>query len=132
MRALFLLLLSFPLVAGADDGGVPRPGRTVESLRLLYFHAPGCGSCRRFEAANGPRRIVERLPALKLVRVEVTDDEALVTKLGVEVTPTLVLVDAEGFPLGRPRIDLDDPDATAARVVKLVEKMTKGRVTGSP
>ena len=46
---------------------------------------------------------------------------------GVEVTPTLVLVDADGFPLARPRIDLDDGPGTAQRILAVVRKSTGRR-----
>ncbi len=123
--ALGLLLMMGPAVASTPDAGVPRTGRTVANVRLLYFHSAACASCRRLEEAGVPAAITARLPGLRLEKVDVFADEALVTKYGVEVTPTLVLVDADGFPLGKPRIELDAPDATVARVAKLVAKMTK-------
>lgn len=132
MRTLLLITSLLALPSAATDGGVPRGARTIEGVRLLYFHATWCGSCRRLDEAKVPDAITTRLPALKLERVDVDTNEALMTKYGVEVTPTLVLVDADGFPLGRPRIDLDDPAGTVARAVKLVEKMTRRRLTGSP
>jgi hypothetical protein len=101
---------------------MPRP---IESLRLLLFTSKTCGSCRRFEASGVPDKVAVALPKLTLERVDIAAQESLVTKYGVEVTPTLVLVDADGFPLARPRITLDDPDGTTARVVALVKKMIR-------
>lgn len=132
MRTLLLTVTLLALPSAATDGGVPRSARTIEDVRLLYFHATWCGSCRRLEEAKVPDAITARLKALKLERVDVDTNEALRTKYGVEVTPTFVLVDADGFPLGRPRIELDDPAGTVERAVKLVEKMTRRRLTGSP
>ncbi|MBL8919583.1 MAG: thioredoxin family protein [Myxococcaceae bacterium] len=132
MRTLLLITSLLALPSAATDGGVPRAARTVETVRLLYFSASWCASCRRLDEAKVPASITARLPALRLERVDVDANEALREKYGVEVTPTLVLVDADGFPLGRPRIDLDDPAGTVDRAVKLVEKMTRRRLTSSP
>ncbi|MDP1921072.1 MAG: thioredoxin family protein [Myxococcales bacterium] len=123
--AVGVLLMMGPAVASTPDAGVTQTGRTVANVRLLYFHSAACASCRRFEVAGVPAAITARLPGLRVEKVDVFADEALVTRYGVEVTPTLVLVDADGFPLGKPRIELDAADATVARVAKLVEKMTK-------
>ncbi|MBL8936280.1 MAG: thioredoxin family protein [Archangium sp.] len=122
MRAL---LLSFMLVttAQAGDAGVPR--RTLREVKLLVFTATWCGSCRRFEAGGALNQVTAQLPELTLETVDVDARRDVVERYGVEVTPTVVLVDASGFPLARPRIDLAEPTATAERVVKLVKKLTR-------
>lgn len=123
--AMRALLLSFVMVttAQAGDGGVPR--RTLSEVKLLVFTATWCQSCRRFEAGGALTQVAQKLPALELETVDVDARRDVVERYGVEVTPTLVLVDRSGFPLARPRIDLAEPTATAERVVKLVRKMTR-------
>jgi thiol-disulfide isomerase/thioredoxin len=132
VRALALLLLVVVPASRAEvpDGGVAkRPIRTLSDVKLLYFHASWCSSCKAFEAT----KVLERLdPALVVEPVDVDVSEAQVTRYGVTHTPTLVLVDREGFPLGKPSIDLKDGElkdgeATLARVQKLVKKMTGPR-----
>jgi thioredoxin-like negative regulator of GroEL len=104
----------------------------VESLTLLYFQSSDCGGCKRFEAAGVLEQVAKAYPTLKLERVDVFAKADVVRRYGVEVTPTVVLVDADGFPLGRPKLVLAEPDATRERIVALVAKLTKPRVTGSP
>lgn len=118
---LALLMLA---LAVAPDGGV-RKGRTIDEVKLLYFHASWCQSCKRLDAGRVIERLQEREPRLAVEKVDVDTQEALLERYGVTVTPTLILVDATGFPLGRPVIDLDQPDATLERVHKLVKKMVK-------
>lgn len=121
--AMRALLLSFVMVttAQAGDGGVPR--RTLGDVKLLVFTATWCDSCRRFEAGGVLTEVTRQLPGLELETLDVDARRDVVERYGVEVTPTLVLVDRSGFPLARPRIDLAEP--TAERVVKLVRKMTR-------
>ncbi|MER2561013.1 MAG: thioredoxin family protein [Myxococcaceae bacterium] len=123
--AMRALLLSFVMVttAQAGDGGVPR--RTLGDVKLLVFTATWCDSCRRFEAGGALGEVRRQLPGLELESVDVDARRDVVERYGVEVTPTLVLVDRSGFPLAKPRIDLAEPAATAERVVKLVRKMTR-------
>ncbi len=122
--ALVLLLVTSSRADVPDAGVARRPARTLSDVKLLYFHATWCSSCKSFEAA----KVLERLdPALVVEPVDVDVNEALLTRYGVTHTPTLVLVDREGFPLGKPTIDLKDGDATLARVQKLVRKMTGAR-----
>lgn len=123
--AMRALLLSFMLVttAQAGDGGVPR--RTLRDVKLLVFTATWCDSCRRFEAGGALTQVAQKLPGLEFEPVDVDAHRDFVERYGVEVTPTLVLVDRSGFPLARPRIDLAEPTATAERVVKLVQKLTR-------
>lgn len=123
--AMRALLLSFMLVttAQAGDGGVAR--RTLRDVKLLVFTATWCDSCRRFEAGGALTQVAEKLPGLELEPVDVDAHRDVVERYGVEVTPTLVLVDRSGFPLARPGIDLTEPSATAERVVKLVRKLTR-------
>lgn len=123
--AMRALLLSFVMVttAQAGDGGVPR--RTLGDVKLLVFTATWCDSCRRFEAGGALGEVRRQLPGLELESVDVDARRDVVERYGVEVTPTLVLVDRSGFPLAKPRIDLAEPTATAERVVKLVRKMTR-------
>jgi thiol-disulfide isomerase/thioredoxin len=121
-----LTLLAASAVAAASDGGIEarRAARTLSQVKLLYFHASWCQSCKKFEAG----RVLERLdPGLRVEPVDVDVSEALLTRYGVTQTSTLVLVDADGFPLGKPTIELDDADATLARLEKLVRKMTGPR-----
>lgn len=118
-----LALLMVVLVA-APDGGVRR-GRTIDEVKLLYFHASWCQSCKRLDAGRVIERLQEREPRLAVEKVDVDTQETLLDRYGVSVTPTLILVDATGFPLGRPVIDLDQPDATLERVHTLVKKMVK-------
>lgn len=126
------LLLTLALAPGAlagpppDGGGarVKQPVRTVAQVKLLYFRASWCASCRKLDEARVVDRLVEREPGLAVERVDVDANEALLDKYGVEFTPTLVLVDASGFPLGKPKLEVDAPDATLERVHALVRKMT--------
>jgi thiol-disulfide isomerase/thioredoxin len=129
MRTMTWWLLLVPALA---LGGERLPARTVESLTLLYFQSADCGSCRRFEAAGVLDQVAKVYPALKQERVDVDAKADVVQRYGVEVTPTVVLVDAAGFPLGRPKLVLAEPDATRERIVALVGKLTKARVTSSP
>lgn len=132
MRSLALVLWLSSAVFAADaglDGGAPaaRRGRTLAEVKLLYFHADWCQSCKRLEAGRVLERLKAREPALKVEIVDVDTQEAMLDRYGVTQTPTLVLVDADGFPLGRPAIDLDQPDVTLDRLEKLVKKMVKPR-----
>ena len=61
----------------------------------------------------------------KVEQVDVDTQQSLLEHYGVTVTPTLVLVDGDGFPLGTPVIDLDHPDVTLDRLQRLVKKMVK-------
>lgn len=130
-RGLVLLVLSLaaPAFAGVPDAGVAshgkRPARTLREVKLLYFWASWCSSCRTFEAGEVLSRLSARVPGLVVQKVDVDTNEALLERYGVTVTPTLVLVDAEGFPLGKPELQLADADATLARVEKLVRKMAQ-------
>lgn len=101
------------------------PRRTLADVKLLYFHASWCQSCKRLEAGRVLERLHELEPALVVERVDVDTQVPVLERYGVTVTPTLVLVDADGFPLGRPVIDLDHPDVTLERIQKLVKKMVK-------
>lgn len=127
--ALVLLVLSattFAAEPGVDGGVVTKwRGRTIASVKLLYFHADWCQSCKRLEAGKVLDRLQERAPGLVVEIVDVDTQQPLLERYGVTQTPTLVLVDADGFPLGRPAIDLDHPDVTLERVEKLVKKMVK-------
>lgn len=127
-----LLLLTAPAVLAADAGPAPRqekkPVRTIEQVKLLYFHAGWCQSCKRLDESGVLRQLVEQEPGLVIEKVDVDASEKLLDRYGVEVTPTLILVDADGFPLGRPSITLDAPEKTLTAAVKLVRKMT-GRPT---
>lgn len=131
MKARWRLLLLVVLVAGPTFAGDPDAGawkgRTLEQVKLLYFHATWCSSCKRLDEARVVERLVERLPGLKVQKVDVDTQVPMLERYGVTVTPTLVLVDASGFPLGRPAIDLDRPDETLQRAQKLIKKMTRPR-----
>lgn len=128
------LLVSSLLVstAHAEDAATPgpapgrakRPQREVKSLRLLYFHAPWCASCKRLEAAGVLDDVRKAEPELTVQRVDVDTEVPTLERYGVEATPTLVLVDADGFALARPRIELDDGKGTTERVLKAVRKAT--------
>lgn len=121
---LVIALLVSPAFAqeAAPDAGAPRFHRTIEQVRLLYFTASWCGGCKRLEAGGA----LERLPkGLALEKIDVDAHPELLERYGVTVTPTLILVDADRFPLGKVRIDLNDADATVERLGKLVAKMTK-------
>ena len=117
--ALLLVLLSSVVFAG------PPRKRTLADVKLLYFHASWCQSCKRLEAGRVLERLHEVEPALVIERVDADTQVPLVDRYGVTVTPTLVLVDADGFPLGRPVIELDRPAATLEGLQKLVKKMVK-------
>lgn len=121
----FLLLTMLTSAAWAEDGGT-KARRTVADVSLLLFTSPTCASCKRLEAQGVLATVQKQVPGLRLEALDVETHEAAVTRYGVEVTPTLILVDREGFPLGRPLISLDDPSGTAARIEKLVRKMTGG------
>ncbi len=118
-RIALLLLLWSPLVFAGP------PKRTLADVKLLYFHASWCQSCKRLEAGKVLERLHELQPALVVERVDVDTQVPLLDRYGVTVTPSFVLVDAAGFPLGRPVIDLDRPDVTLERIQKLVKKMVK-------
>ena len=128
-HAVFLVLLSFATFAAdpVTDGGAAskRPGRTIDQVKLLYFHASWCQSCKRLEAGHVLERLKESAPGLKVEQVDVDTQQSLLEHYGVTVTPTLVLVDGDGFPLGTPVIDLDHPDVTLDRLQRLVKKMVK-------
>ncbi|MCC6338140.1 MAG: thioredoxin family protein [Myxococcales bacterium] len=129
---LSLVLVVSPAVL-AQDAGVPpkaaakKPLREVKSLRLLYFHASWCPSCRRLEASGALDAVKQAEPELRLQVVDVDTEVPTLDRYGVEVTPTLVLVDADGFPLARPRIELDDGPGTAERILAAVRKSTGRR-----
>lgn len=113
----------------AQDGGVLAPaskrrGRDVKTLTLLYFHASWCQSCKRFDAGGALDAVKQAEPDLAVKYVDADTEVPTLEKYGVEVTPTLVLVDADGFQLARPRIDLDDGKGTAERILKVVRKST--------
>lgn len=115
--------------AFAPDAGVLAPaakrrGRDVKTLTLLYFHASWCQSCKRFDAGGALDAVKQAEPDLAVKTVDVDTEVPTLEKYGVEVTPTLVLVDADGYQLARPRIELDDGKGTAERIVKAVRKST--------
>ena len=127
MRAPLVAVLLLAALARADapDGGAPKkPLRELGELTLLYFRADWCASCKRFDASGAMATVQQRLPRLAVQKVNVDTEKARVERYGVEYTPTLVLVDADGFPLARPKVDLDDGPATAERVLKAVKKST--------
>ncbi len=121
------LLLATPARSGAVDGGVPlrKPARTLRDVKLLYFWASWCASCRAFEAAQVLDRVKASIPALVVEKIDVDMNEALLERYGVTHTPSLVLVDADGFPLGKPAVELSDAEGTRARLERLVHKMAK-------
>lgn len=110
----------------APDASVPvKPkARELKDVKLLYFHAAWCQGCKRFEAGRVLERLLQKEPALALEKVDVDQHQDLLEKYGVEYTPTLLLVDADGFKLGKVKIALDDADATLERAHKLVKKAT--------
>lgn len=120
---MLALFLAAALFNAAPDGG--RAPRTVSDVRLLYFHASWCSSCKRFDQGGALDVVKRAVPGLTVESVDSDADVARLERYGVATIPTLVLVDAEGFPLGRPLIELDEPARTAERVVRLVAKMTK-------
>lgn len=128
--AFHLVLLLSSIAFSAEplvDGGSlsTRPGRTITQVKLLYFHASWCQSCKRLDAGRVIERLQEREPGLTVERVDVDTQVPLLERYGVSVTPTLLLVDADGFPLGKAPLDLDRPDATLERLHKLVKKMVR-------
>lgn len=128
---LALLLLAVPALAELPAEGparIKKPVRTIEQVKFLYFHAGWCHSCKRLDESGVLKTVVAQEPGLVIEKVDVDANEKLLDQYGVEVTPTLVLVDANGFPLGRPTITLDAPEKTVTAAVKLVRKMT-GRGT---
>jgi thiol-disulfide isomerase/thioredoxin len=121
--AAALLLLALPALAAPPSAG-SRPARTIEQVKLLYFHAGWCDSCRKLDGSGVIERLRAEEPRLTIDKVNVDTSEALLDKYGVEVTPTFVLVDADGFPLGRPAITLEAPEKTLENTLKLVRRMT--------
>lgn len=112
------LLLAVAWPAGADD--VPAKPPAAPKLRLLYFHASWCEGCRRFEAGRVLERLQARHPTLTVEKVDVQAKPELLERYGVELTPTVLLVDEHGTRLGKLRIALKDPDATLERAEALV------------
>lgn len=130
VKRLLLALLLSPVAFSASpqvDGGIVRGrrARTIADVKLLYFHASWCASCARLESGGVLERIGAHAPALAIVRIDVDAQASLLDRYGVTQTPTLLLVDAEGFPLGKVAIDLAEPDVTLERVQKLLKKMVK-------
>ncbi len=126
--ALFLVLFaSVPAWAAEPlpkpEAEKPKP-RDVSEVKLLYFHATWCQGCKRLDAGRVVERLQEREPKLAVEKVDVDAHKELLDQYGVEYTPTLLLVDATGFKLGKVKIDLADPDATLERAHKLVKKAT--------
>jgi thiol-disulfide isomerase/thioredoxin len=99
----------------------PQP---VSELRLLYFHATWCQSCAAFDAQHVIDEVKKAEPGLVVELVDVDADKARLEHYGVEVTPTLVLVDKDGFTIARPRIELKDPAGTTARILTWARKAT--------
>jgi thiol-disulfide isomerase/thioredoxin len=124
---LGLVLLGSPVLAEEPDGGAAsrRPVRTLREVKLLYFWASWCASCRAFETSDVLGQLKSRLPGLVVEKVDVDAKPDQVEHYGVTHTPTLVLVDAAGFPLGKPELKLADPEGTLARLEKLVRKMAQ-------
>jgi thioredoxin-related protein len=112
-----VLLALVSLVVSAE----PRP---VSELRLLYFHSRGCGSCAKFDAQRVLEEVKKAEPGLTIEPIEPQSDRDRFEQYGIEYTPTLVLVDKDGFALARPRIDLADAPRTTARIVSWVRKAT--------
>ena len=127
--ALAALLLS--AVGFAADGGARAP-RTLADVRLLVVRAAWCPSCKRLEASGVLPRVAARFPGLAVVEVDVDRDVSALERYGVEAIPALVLVDATGFPLGRPKVDLEDADEGFRAIERAVTRLTKGAVRGSP
>lgn len=122
---LALLALAALAHAEAPDASVPKkPLRELAELKLLYFRADWCQSCKRFDAAGVLAEVQKREPALAVQKVNVDTEQALMDRYGIEVTPSLVLVDADGYPLARPKIALDDGPATVERILKSVRRST--------
>lgn len=114
MTALVLLVTLVQTAA-------PRP---VEELTLLYFRADWCRSCATFDGQGVLARVQAAEPRLKVERVDVDAEPARLERYGVEVTPTLVLVDKDGFPVARPKVELAAPEATLERILTWVRKAT--------
>jgi thiol-disulfide isomerase/thioredoxin len=126
MRLLLsLLIVSSPALAAGPEAAAPvaKKGRALSDVKYLYFHATWCGSCKKLDASG----VVEKLKGtgVKVELVDVDTNEALLEKYGVTHTPTLVLVDSSGFPLGKPALELDKPEDTLQRLDRLLKKMTK-------
>lgn len=123
-----LVLASAPTPAHAAepvDTPAEKPkARSLAEVKLLYFHASWCKGCKRFDEGRVIERLQEREPKLAIEKVDVDAQKDLLDKYGVEFTPTLLLVDADGFKLGKVKIDLDDANATLERAHKLVKKAT--------
>lgn len=128
-RAAWVLLAGLalaPITLGADAVEASEPAaKPARTLRLLYFHASWCHGCRRFEQG----RVLERLQAQRadvaVQKVDVEAEPALRDKYGVELTPTVLLVDARGERLGKLRITLAEPDATLQRALALLQEHTR-------
>lgn len=122
---MLIALLAGPVLASEPDAGAAPASRrrTLADVKYLYFQSAGCGACKRLEASG----VIDKLKAtgVKVEPVDVGTSYSMLEKYGVTHTPTLVLVDATGFPLGRPELKLDAPDETLAKLNKLVAKMTK-------
>lgn len=78
-----------PSVPALDARDVP--GGLAAPLTAVYFTSPLCAACR-----ETPRVVLEAAPELRAVAVSVRDRPDLTRRLGVQETPTLLLVDARG------------------------------------
>jgi thioredoxin-like negative regulator of GroEL len=121
-RAVLLVLLLAP-VALAQDAGVPRrkPQRDPATLTLLFFRADWCQACKGFEETGTMARVQAAWPTLPVRRVNVDTEESVRDQYGVELIPNLVLVDATGFVLARPK-------PKEAAILKAIEKATGTRI----
>ncbi len=117
-------LLLLPLPATAAEPGAPAPARRAAPVKkqrtLLYFHAPWCQGCRKFEAGQVLERLAAQFPTLSVERVDVSERPELLERHGVALTPTVLLVDERGARLGKLRLDLADPDVTLERGLALI------------
>jgi thioredoxin-related protein len=97
--------------------------RADEKITALYFYKPGCPYCREFE--RGPLKdpaVIKEISTLEWVKVKTTGDisidyrgakvsqRELAVRYGVNLTPTVTFVGADGKTLANIRGFFETPD----------------------
>ena len=119
VRYTLFTLITLTLTAGhvfSADG-------VDEKITALYFYKPGCPYCRKFE--SGPLKdpaVIKEISTLEWIKVKINTDipidyrgakvsqRGLALRYGVNLTPTVTFVGADGKAIANIRGFFETPD----------------------